>query len=42
MKHIFLALAAVLLVPLTALYAADAPRPAKPNIVFILADDKYK
>ena len=39
MKHIFLGLAAVLLAPLTALYAADAPKPAKPNIVFILADD---
>ena len=32
-------LAALLLAPLAALHAADAPKPAKPNILFILADD---
>jgi hypothetical protein len=33
-------LATLLLAPLVALHAADAPKPAtKPNIIFILADD---
>ena len=40
MKHIFLLLTVLLLVPLAALHAAE-PKPAKPNIVFILFDDKY-
>jgi len=34
-----LTLTALLLAPLTALHAADASKPAKPNIVFFLADD---
>ncbi len=34
-------LAALLLAPLAALHAADAPRPgAKPNVIFILTDDQ--
>ena len=40
MKHILTSVTALLLVPLAALNAADAPRPAgKPNIVFIVVDD---
>jgi arylsulfatase A-like enzyme len=40
MKHLLPLLASVLLAPLAALHAADAPQPAaKPNIIFILADD---
>jgi len=39
MKHILTLLTALLLVPLAALYAADAATVKKPNIVFILADD---
>ena len=40
MKHTLTSVAALLLVPLAALNAADAPRPAgKPNIVFIVVDD---
>ena len=40
MTRSILALAALLLVPLTALHAADTPKPAStPNILFILADD---
>ena len=40
MKHILTSITALLLVPLAALNAADAPRPAgKPNIVFIVVDD---
>jgi arylsulfatase A len=40
MKHTLTLLAALLLSPLTALYAADTPKPAaKPNIIYILADD---
>jgi len=39
MTRILLVLAFLLLVPLAALHAADAPRPAKPNIILILADD---
>lgn len=38
MKRFLSFAALVLLVPMAALHAADAP-PAKPNIVFILADD---
>jgi len=38
MKHIHL-LATLLLAPLTALPAADSPRPAKPNVVIIFIDD---
>ena len=38
MKH-FLVLTTLLLAPLAALRAADAPKPAKPNIIFILTDD---
>jgi len=39
-KSITTLLAAPLFVPLTALHAADAPKPAgKPNVVFILIDD---
>jgi hypothetical protein len=29
------------LAPLPALDAADLPHPPRPNIVFVLADDKY-
>ena len=32
-------LATVLLVPVAVLSATDAPRPAKPNILFLLSDD---
>jgi len=40
MKHSLIRLAALLLAPLAALHAAEAPKPAsKPNIVFIFADD---
>jgi arylsulfatase A-like enzyme len=40
MKHTITFLTAWLLVPLAALNAADAPRPAgKPNIIFIVVDD---
>jgi len=40
MTRSILALAALLLAPLTALQAADTPKPAStPNILFILADD---
>lgn len=40
MKHTLTLLAALLLAQLTALHAADAPKPAaKPNIIYILADD---
>ena len=40
MKHVLTSVTALLLVPLAALNAADAPRPAgKPNIVFIVVDD---
>ena len=35
-----LALAALLLAPLAVLHAADN-KPAKPNVLYILADDKY-
>ncbi len=38
MKHTFTLLTALLLAPLAALHAADAPK-QKPNIVFIYADD---
>jgi arylsulfatase A-like enzyme len=38
MKHL-IAFAALLLAPLPALRATDTPKPARPNIVFILADD---
>lgn len=38
-KRILLALAFLLLVPLAALHAADTPKPAKPNIILIMADD---
>ena len=40
MKHTITFLTAWLLVPLAALNAADAPRPAgKPNFIFIVVDD---
>jgi arylsulfatase A-like enzyme len=40
MKHTLILLTTLLLSPLAALHAADAPKPAsKPNIIFILADD---
>lgn len=40
MKQTVVLLTALLLVPLTALHAADTPKPAStPNILFILADD---
>jgi arylsulfatase B len=40
MKHTIAFLMAWLLVPLAALNAADAPRPAgKPNVIFIVVDD---
>ena len=40
MSNILLPITALLLTPLAALYAADAPRPAgKPNIIVILTDD---
>ena len=40
MKHVLTLLAALLLAPLAALHAADAPQPTgKPNIVYILCDD---
>ena len=40
MKHFFSLLTALLLAPLAALHAADAPKPAnRPNILLILADD---
>lgn len=40
MKHTLTLLTVLLLSPLTALNAADAPRPAaRPNVIFILADD---
>ena len=40
MKHILLPITALLLTPLAALNAADAPKPAgKPNIIVILTDD---
>jgi arylsulfatase A len=39
MKHTLLSLTALLLVPLAAIHAAELPRPTKPNIIFILADD---
>jgi len=34
--------AVALLAPIRALEAADAPPPNKPNIIFILTDDKYE
>ena len=34
-------LTALLLAPLAVLHAADTKPPAKPNIIVILADDKY-
>jgi arylsulfatase A-like enzyme len=39
MQRLLVLLAALLLVPQAALRATDAPKPSKPNIVFILADD---
>jgi len=40
MKHTHIIIAALLLAPIAALSAADAPKhPSKPNIIFILADD---
>ncbi|MEI7730471.1 MAG: sulfatase/phosphatase domain-containing protein [Verrucomicrobiota bacterium] len=42
MKTIFLTLIALLLAPLAALRAGDAPKPTKPNILFIIADDLTK
>ena len=41
MKHTLIPVTALLLAPLAALNAADAPRPAgKPNIIVILTDDQ--
>ena len=38
--HLLLPITSLLLTPLAALHAADAPRPAgKPNIIFIVVDD---
>jgi hypothetical protein len=42
MKHTLPLLFALLLAPLAALHAADAVAAKKPNIIFILTDDKYK
>ena len=41
MKHAFPFLTALLLAPLAALRAADAdtPKPTRPNILYIVADD---
>ena len=40
MKHTHIIIAALLLAPIAALLAADAPKhPSKPNIIFILAYD---
>ena len=40
MKHTLTLLTALLLAPLAALHAADAPKPAsKPNILILLVDD---
>lgn len=39
MKSKLTFLTALLLTPLATLYAADVPKPSKPNIIFILADD---
>jgi arylsulfatase A-like enzyme len=39
MKHVTIALTALLLAPLAALHAADASKPIKPNILVIVADD---
>jgi hypothetical protein len=40
MQHTRILIATVLLAPLSALQAADAPKAAaQPNIIFILADD---
>lgn len=42
MKRLLLILTALLPAPLAALRAAQSAEPAsKPNIIFILADDKY-
>ena len=38
-RDLLLMLTALMLVPLSAPHAADAPEPAKPNILVILADD---
>ena len=40
MKHTLSLLAALLLAPL-ALHSADAPKPAKPNILFIITDQQH-
>ena len=39
MKHSLTLLTALLLAPLTALHAADAPAPTKPNVLFVVFDD---
>jgi len=39
MKRAALAIVTLLLTPTAAIYAAESPRPAKPNIILILADD---
>lgn len=42
MKHAIAFLTILWLAPLALLPAADTPSPqAKPNIIFIMADDKY-
>ena len=38
MKHALILLAALLLAPLAALHAADAPNPARLNVLFIMSD----
>lgn len=40
--HSWFRVVALLLAPLAALHAADTPKPSKPNIVVILADDKHE
>ena len=39
MKRALTLITALLLAPLATVHAADAPKPTKPNLVFILADD---
>jgi len=41
MRHTAIAFTILLLAPLGALRAADTPNPVKPNIVFVIADDKH-
>ena len=39
MKYIVIAFTALMIVPLDVLHAANSSQPAKPNVIFILADD---